>query len=267
MITVTVGNKKGGVGKTTIAAHLAFRAADHGANVLLIDLDQQANLTSTFLNWPGNYRANDAMNLFRGDSPEPILTEQEQCNGSISIIPSSQHIGHVDREDFDVYFSLKETFSSSEFPKKYDLCIIDTPPALGTRFIAAAIASNYLICPTDTSEYCFSGMAEFYDTFLKLKKRFNHDLSVAAIVFNRVITRSKIADDNINKAKVLWGDIVLENVLGNRAPISQALGEKKPVWRLGTGAARVASKEITEAMDNLLQRIHLLDEDLVCQMA
>lgn len=265
MITVTIGNKKGGVGKTTIASHLAFRAADHGARVLLIDLDQQANLTSTFLDWPSSYRANDAMNLFRGEAPVPLVSQQEQCNGSISIIPSSPHIGHVDREDFDVYFALKESLYDSDFQSKYDVCIIDTPPALGTRFIAASIASSFLICPTDTSEYCFSGMAEFYDTFLKLKKRFNHNLSVAAIVFNRVITRSKIADENITKAKVLWGDIVLEQTLGNRAPISQALGEQKPVWRLGTGAARVASKEITDAMDSLLQRIGLLDEELVWQ--
>ena len=45
---VTVANHKGGVGKTAVAAHLVFRAAESG-RVLAIDLDAQGNLTSTLV--------------------------------------------------------------------------------------------------------------------------------------------------------------------------------------------------------------------------
>ena len=48
MITIALFNNKGGVGKTTLAYHLAhmFRRLDY--SVLAVDLDPQANLTSAF---------------------------------------------------------------------------------------------------------------------------------------------------------------------------------------------------------------------------
>ena len=44
---VTVSIHKGGTGKTTIAAHLAFLAAERGAKTLLVDLDAQGNASDT----------------------------------------------------------------------------------------------------------------------------------------------------------------------------------------------------------------------------
>ncbi|WP_272937166.1 ParA family protein [Xanthomonas citri] len=40
MLTLTVGNQKGGVGKSTFSVHLAFRAAERGYRVLLADIDE-----------------------------------------------------------------------------------------------------------------------------------------------------------------------------------------------------------------------------------
>ena len=45
---VAVANFKGGVGKTSTAAHLAMSAALDGYRVLVIDLDSQGSMTSIF---------------------------------------------------------------------------------------------------------------------------------------------------------------------------------------------------------------------------
>lgn len=62
MKTLAFFNNKGGVGKTTLAYHLAWMMAEQGRRVLVVDLDPQANLTSMFLSedrWlrqiPGTY--------------------------------------------------------------------------------------------------------------------------------------------------------------------------------------------------------------------
>ena len=45
----TVAIHKGGAGKTTVSAHLAFLAAERGSRTLLIDLDSQGNASDTVL--------------------------------------------------------------------------------------------------------------------------------------------------------------------------------------------------------------------------
>ena len=49
MNCITVFNNKGGVGKTSLVYHLAWMYAELDYNVLVADLDPQANLTSMFL--------------------------------------------------------------------------------------------------------------------------------------------------------------------------------------------------------------------------
>ena len=46
---LTFFNNKGGVGKTSLVFHLAWMLSEMGKNVVAIDLDPQANLTSAFL--------------------------------------------------------------------------------------------------------------------------------------------------------------------------------------------------------------------------
>ncbi|PIW33628.1 MAG: hypothetical protein COW28_03565, partial [bacterium (Candidatus Ratteibacteria) CG15_BIG_FIL_POST_REV_8_21_14_020_41_12] len=50
MIKISVANQKGGVGKTTIAFHLANIWTEEGKKVLCIDMDPQGNLSSSL--WP-----------------------------------------------------------------------------------------------------------------------------------------------------------------------------------------------------------------------
>src|SRR5262249_36956232 len=47
--TVAFFNHKGGAGRTSLAYHLAWMYADLGHTVVAVDLDPQANLTTTFL--------------------------------------------------------------------------------------------------------------------------------------------------------------------------------------------------------------------------
>jgi chromosome partitioning protein len=63
--TIAFFNNKGGVGKTTLVYHLAWMFNEMGIDVVAMDLDPQANLTSAFFDesrqldlwWPADNRS------------------------------------------------------------------------------------------------------------------------------------------------------------------------------------------------------------------
>ena len=85
---VAVANFKGGVGKTSTAAHLAMSAALDGYKVLVIDLDSQGSMTSIFggrvddewgtafpllaRHYGEHLRQENQRRLDRGETPQPL---------------------------------------------------------------------------------------------------------------------------------------------------------------------------------------------------
>lgn len=83
MITLALFNNKGGVGKTTLAYHLAYMMARKELRVLAIDLDPQSNLTAAFLD------EEKLETLWRERDPLPrdLLTPVYQPLFDFDIIP------------------------------------------------------------------------------------------------------------------------------------------------------------------------------------
>ena len=140
MKIISIYNRKGGVGKSTCAASVGGFLSRAGHKVLLVDLDSQANLTSTFL----------------GTSPRHS-TSEIYTSGLIPIIsvslyldisPASDSLAGIDytlggrKDRYDV---LKETLADKS--ATYDYILLDLPPAMNHIVIGAIKASHYLLSP------------------------------------------------------------------------------------------------------------------------
>jgi chromosome partitioning protein len=88
MKTIALINQKGGVGKTTIALHLATAFWQHGRNVLLLDLDPQASATE----WH-DARAEEfpAVTSIQPTRLEKVIREAKEIGTEILILDTSPH--------------------------------------------------------------------------------------------------------------------------------------------------------------------------------
>ena len=157
---------KGGSGKTSITHSVGIRASLYGAKVLLVDLDQQANLTEhcgidpdmalcvyDILN--KKIPVNDTIiNITEGVDLLPSKIDNAALDDCILFNNLS-----LDRLYNDIFSPLKE---------KYDLILIDCPPALGRSVGGASLAADYIISPVTPDKQCLRGLTLLSDQLTML---------------------------------------------------------------------------------------------------
>ena len=180
MKIVSVGNQKGGVGKTTTAHALATGLAGRGYRVLAIDIDPQRNLSYAM----GADLESDAT-IYRVLRKDMTAAQAIQHCPQGDIIAASIDLSLADKE-FNTLgreYLLKEALESVE--QDYDFCVIDTPPALGILTINTYVASHELIVTMDTDAFAMQGMAELAKTIAQVRKYSNPNLVIAGILLTR----------------------------------------------------------------------------------
>ena len=204
MITVSVINYKGGVGKTTITANLAAELAWQGYNVLLIDLDPQASLTFSFFpveQWERNYADNRTIRNWYDayiDEDQSLelsslivnLNGINQITGSsVDIICSHLSLINVDlelatklasasprqsRNNFlRLHSRLFDGLRSEAIQEKYDFVLIDCPPNFNIATKTAIVASYKILVPTIPDQLSILGIGELQRHINELVRDFN----------------------------------------------------------------------------------------------
>jgi chromosome partitioning protein len=198
---VAAANFKGGVGKTSTAAHLAMSAALDGYRVLVIDLDSQGSMTSIFggrvadewqtvfpliaRHYAQHLRRENQGRLDRGEAPVAIdetLAEALKI-GAKGLIqkthwPNIDLIGaqlnlywaefqipvwRMQARGWKLWDALTDRLAEDGVLDAYDVVFLDTPPALGYLTINGLAAADILLVPTGASFLEFDSTGRFFD--------------------------------------------------------------------------------------------------------
>ena len=173
MRTIAVINLKGGVGKTTTVINMAAILAMSGRQVLCIDADPQANLT-TFLGVRDaevtcGCTMAEMLNVDaegRSDQIEDYVIDTAMPN--ISLIPSSIELIRADiasvyrgggvralRDGLEALY-----YEDFDGEKVYnDYVLIDCPPSFTAASVAAIYAADDVIIPVEVDAFAISGLA------------------------------------------------------------------------------------------------------------
>ena len=198
---VAVANFKGGVGKTSTAAHLAMSAALDGYKVLVVDLDSQGSMTSIFggrvqdewqtvfpllaRHYAQYQRIENQRRLDRGDAPQPLdetLTEALDVKAqdlvqtthwpNIDLIGAQLNlywaefqipVWRMQGRGWKLWDALTEVFEADGILDTYDIVLLDTPPALGYLTINGLAAADILLVPLGASFLEFDSTGRFFD--------------------------------------------------------------------------------------------------------
>lgn len=185
---IALTSNKGGTGKTTLALGLSAGLARKGHRVLMIDMDQQANLSS-------GAGINDARQhiglLLRGLSSFTDVLIQgtaggPEPGGRLDLLPASadltSHQRLLDVEPGSEYI-LRECLE--EHARDYDFIFIDCPPNLGIMTFMSLTAATHYMVPIQGENFAYKGLDSIRNCVAQVRKRFNKDLTMLGIVLNK----------------------------------------------------------------------------------
>lgn len=221
---IAVTNNKGGVGKTTTAASLAGALVELGHRVLLVDLDDQGNLTYSLV---GAQVSGPDVGEFLLASPAQAATWSALAIGPrLSLLPSYQHLSGVLeklRAKKDADFVLR-TQLRAWAPGRFDFVVLDCPPSLTDGMAANAFcAADVFIVPTDPEPFSVRGLARIMALAEKVQQSLNPGLRFAGFVITRFnpALRGQLRQQMLQSVKGKYGP---ESVLGTIRQ-DAALGE------------------------------------------
>jgi chromosome partitioning protein len=224
-LIVAIANEKGGVAKTTTALSVGASLVEGGQEVLLVDLDPQANLTLAVGVQPAQARRSVA-DLLLGNTP-PLSISRESAIPGLDIIPASGEMLLVERFLYvrqNYEHLLRQALAKATM---YDYILLDCPPSLGALTINALTAAHLLIIPTQPEFFSAHALREMLDLIRNIRQRTNPMLRYRVLITMMGRTRlHKTLHDQIRSA---FGSAVFETAIDADTKLRECPVVGKPI--------------------------------------
>lgn len=163
--SLVIGNGKGGVGKSSIAAALAANAAAAGRRTLLVDLDPVGSVDQD-LGYRQSGESDDGRSLYRAVVDEEPLTPLAGVRRGLDVVCGGDftyavfcRLTNRERHLDDVVAPLDRLGAD------YDLVVIDTPPATALALDIAFAAARFVIMPVGVDTGSLDGLELVSDRY------------------------------------------------------------------------------------------------------
>lgn len=226
---IAIANHKGGVGKTITSINLGACLAKEGREVLIIDLDPQANTTIGL-----GFESEDiSCTIFDCmDSSSEIPLNKAIINLSLKnlwLIPSNIKFAGFEYELIKQHSRERIlTQITTKISNKFDYIIFDCPPSLGLLTINGLRASNEVIIPLQAHFFSLQAIEQFMETVELISRKLNHILKIH-ILFTMVEIRTKLCQEVMNEIKKHFGNVVFKTIIRKNISLSEAASYSQPV--------------------------------------
>ena len=232
MKKIGICNNKGGVGKTTICFCLGGALAEMGMKVLLVDMDQQGSLSSSFFKNIHDLPCviTDALLDDRKSVEDAIIKTSFE---NIDLIPANLSLGKIESElisDRDSHYYLADKLDP--ITDGYDVILLDTPPNLGLATWSVLTASDGVIIPLEAQDYSVKGTGYVHGLIQKVRKRANPRIRILGYLINRYDGRRKIEQDFKAMIEKHLGERVFRHFLKDSVRYVEAVTFGKPITYL-----------------------------------
>jgi len=229
---IAIANEKGGVGKTVTVINLGAALVREGKEVLIVDMDPQANATKglgfkieeeqlsiyDLLNDPDSHRVDDLISATQWEGLYLIPSHVDLAGAEVELVNVQ---GRENR--------LKEVFGNLE--RSFDYILLDTPPSLSLLTVNVLTYAKEVLVPCQTQPYAYSALEDLFDTIEAVNEEINPELRVSGIVATFFSKRTRVSQNILEKLKENenYRKFLFDTVVRTNTTIAESAEVGKPV--------------------------------------
>jgi chromosome partitioning protein len=208
---ISVANEKGGVAKTTTTVSLAAAIVEAGLEVLVIDLDSQANV-SLSLGIESSKSQASIVNVLLESTPAREAI-RETGIPRLDLIPATPEMVLIERflpnrQNYETVLSKALRESGLD----YDFILLDCAPFLGSVTFNALMASDLLLVPTQPEYFSISALRNMMSIVRRVRAQGNAQLTYR-LLLTMYDRRNRIHRTMSEQMRATFSSGVLETVV------------------------------------------------------
>jgi len=248
---ITSLNRKGGVGKTHLCWLVASVCQERRKRCLVVDLDPQANITSSLASVDNACATIEVLFDPTGDPNADHLVRRTAFE-HVDVIPGSLRLepfnisDHSAWETHDLQLSLVDALR--DLACRYEYVLLDCPPSLSLVSYAAMCGADFVMIPMEAAHWGALGTQHVVSAMSHIQQHYNSRLQLLGYVVSRYKRVRSYQQTHLTELRRHFGSAAFDTVIPDLAVFEKSVTDRIPITlhSPSSNACRIARRFFDE---------------------